>query len=316
MERISYLDSAKGISMLLIVSMHLGIKEPWPCAYDIMVAIFFIISGCFFSPNSYKNNIIKKVKTLLVPFFIFYIFSYILFYVIKSYAPHVPVANAKSILDCFSQHEMFNGPLWFLPSLFFVNVISTSICYFFKVTTIRIILFVGIGLIGYELGMNNIYLPLGIDIALTALPFFYIGYECLRNNLFSHFEFPFSFLLIGILFILGLHEDVSIYMSINSFKGSYMSVILSVSMMSIALIILCKAIARYCYYGDVVFSYIGKHSLWILCSHHLVYRPFKMFIHCPYQEILIFCITIGICLVTAPIVEKYCPFILGKYKKY
>jgi len=59
-DRIGYIDTAKGLGMILIVSSHVDIPNPWPGAYDVRVMLFFVLSGFFFSSKLSLIEFLKK----------------------------------------------------------------------------------------------------------------------------------------------------------------------------------------------------------------------------------------------------------------
>lgn len=71
---------------------------------------------------------------------------------------------------------------------------------------------------------------------------------------------------------------------------------------------------------SVLLSFIGRNSMWIMCTHHLIYRPVKIvlesFFDIPSVTILVMVATMIICCATAPLVERYMPFVIGVRKKY
>jgi fucose 4-O-acetylase-like acetyltransferase len=46
--RISYIDLAKGLCILLVIMVHVNVHETIPGMYAVKVPIFFTISGLFF----------------------------------------------------------------------------------------------------------------------------------------------------------------------------------------------------------------------------------------------------------------------------
>lgn len=120
--RIDYLDTLKGVGMLMVVLWHIDVfNVPW--INGLWMPMFFVISGLFFkSSNNPKQYILKKTNGILVPFLTFYILSYIAFYLCNWLAPNIIKTSASGILDIFTQKQYFNGPIWFLLSLFIVSL--------------------------------------------------------------------------------------------------------------------------------------------------------------------------------------------------
>lgn len=321
-ERIEYIDSAKGLCMLLIVASHVGIADPWPGAYTVRVILFFVLSGFFFSTKlAPKEFIQKKVKTLLVPFIFWWVVSYALFYACMAFIPGFSsMTPARGIFDCFTQKEYFNGPLWFLLALFFLQVICYVVERLFGTMLWRVITYGAIGLLGYELAMLDIDLPLDIDVALSATPFFAMGMILKRYDVLSMIDTQPKMVVTSIFFYgVYLLCPVAIFMSVNHFNGSLMDVFGIGMSLCMSYILLIKLMSIHLSRLTGFLSYIGRNSLYIMCAHHLMYRPIKMLLQRyptePFDGIILLVASTGLCLLTAPLVERYAPMIIGKYRK-
>lgn len=125
-KRISYIDMAKGIGILLVVFGHLGFASEslltWIMSFH--MPLFFILSGMLLShTNATRHSMSaflkKKAKTILVPYFTFSIISIIFSGILDSttFGSYLPTALTQTI--------SFYGisVLWFLPALFFGETI-------------------------------------------------------------------------------------------------------------------------------------------------------------------------------------------------
>lgn len=321
--RIAYLDAAKGLCMILVVMIHTGVPEPLPGLYCMKVILFFILSGYFFSCNmSTRDMVKKKVRTILVPFIVFYVASYAVFYGMKLALGDVSqYTTAQGITDCFTQNGYFNGPLWFLLSLFEINFIILIINKLFggggKICQwiVYIILF----LIGYLLSIKKIDLPLDIDTSLTATIFFAIGMECRKWTLFDSVNKWKSLTLGIVLYVVCLFFPVGINMSVNRYDvDSCLHLLVVPTMLSFSLIMLCKAVLDYDSKYNL-FAIVGRHTLFILCAHHLVYRPIKMLCVKLMPQVdgvivnwTVFLSTIILCTIVAPWFERHLWWCLGR----
>lgn len=77
MQRISWIDTLKGVLLFLICLSHFS-NLSYPIKYLIAptasywVPMFFVLSGYLYQDKrSFKNYIHKKTKTLLIPYFFF-----------------------------------------------------------------------------------------------------------------------------------------------------------------------------------------------------------------------------------------------------
>ena len=144
--RFSEIDILKGISIILMVGAHGGALFGGFVSLFHM-AVFFMASGfcyrekCAETAVAVKNNIIRKIRSLWVPFFcwnaVFVLFRNVLIRIniytdnpaIEQYGGHV--TEAYSLLDMlkriaagalFSYKEEIIGAMWFLKILFLLTI--------------------------------------------------------------------------------------------------------------------------------------------------------------------------------------------------
>lgn len=124
--RVEWVDALKFIGIFFIYIAHFAESSGKIClyAYAFHVPMFFLIAG-FFSlkhrDDSFVYYIINKIKTLLVPYFVF---GFLTIFVLTLQANYVPFSIRKVILDLLMgmRNQMFASPLWFFPCLFLVEV--------------------------------------------------------------------------------------------------------------------------------------------------------------------------------------------------
>ncbi len=125
-KRITYIDMAKGIGILLVVFGHSGFPSPalnqWISSFH--MPLFFLLSGMLLSltgahEKPLHTTVKKKARTILIPYFFFSIFSILFSAVLDTatFASYLPNALLQTVV--------FYGisVLWFLPSLFFGEII-------------------------------------------------------------------------------------------------------------------------------------------------------------------------------------------------
>ena len=146
--RISYIDQLKGFAILWIIwwhTCHPAFVEPY---YH--VPLFFFISGIFFKDYPFRILIKKRVHTLLIPFFFFYLIGY-LFRIIVFFWDHKTISGFPweiifDVFKCFPNGDYLgvNVPIWFLLCLFNVNIIYfflAKLPKWFSIVYIIIVLF-------------------------------------------------------------------------------------------------------------------------------------------------------------------------------
>lgn len=274
-KRFDYIDLAKGIGILSIVAMHIGALPTWlPKLSASWVPLFFILSGMFFKPSqSLRALFIKKTNTILIPFLFFYIVSYLIFYILELILPGVVKTDAKGILDLFYQEGYFNGPIWFLLSLFWDFVIMWFIANKIGSRLNQTFIVLLVGCIGVSLGVFRVFIPFKLAQSFTALPFFYFGYLISIYKPISSLNRKYAFLLSIGLFSFSvalslLFGPAHLEPSLNSFTGNVIIACIIIFTFSMAIILLCRTIKWL-----PIINYIGRYSLIPLCLHHLVYRP-------------------------------------------
>lgn len=137
--RVSYLDMAKGIGVILVVAGHvigymqmndykayLGPIYHWIASFH--MPSFFIISGILLWITGEENRdmkqiILRKIKSLLLPYGVFSII-YILFYARMSIVQPEVVPHSE-IIKYVIHTIMFRGiaVMWFLTALFFGEIL-------------------------------------------------------------------------------------------------------------------------------------------------------------------------------------------------
>lgn len=271
-KRIEEIDILKAFGIILMIMGHIGFGmyfDYWIHAFH--MPMFYIISGFLYSHKSIsiRKFIYKKVKSLLVPYFIFGIIHYFIYLLIS-------ISNNNST-DLFVPvlHLFFintyglpiAGALWFLTSLFFVDLIYYLIDRQNKINKnllVVVITFIGVFL------PKIVRLPYALDTAFVGTGLFHIGY-ILKNC--KHFNIKENF--INALFLIGM-GSILIFLNgyINVREGLYSNVIIFVIVsvvMTVGLYILAKILIPFI--PDILKNeliFIWKNSIVYLCLNQLV----------------------------------------------
>lgn len=174
-ERIDYIDLLKGFAILWIIWIHT--THPDFVGGPYRIPIFFFASGIFFKKRKFKEFLTKRLNTLIIPFFFFYLISYP-FRIIVHFWDFRTLSNFNwlSILDLFKSVPQWdylsvNVPLWFLLCIFVIQVI-----YYFLMNLPRYILIILIVLsILLKDEILSISTPFMINNALYWGAFFALG---------------------------------------------------------------------------------------------------------------------------------------------
>lgn len=311
-KRIEFIDLAKGVCILLVVTGHCGLPLTLPGCMNLRMPLYFILSGIFFKTyGGFSDFARRKTNKILVPFLFFYLIAYIAFYVANIIAPDLVKTDASGILDVFTQRQYFNGPIWFLICLFWSNLYFYLIQQFIKSDIWKAVVVILICGVGVLLGKFTIFLPCMMDVAMTALPFFYIGYLLKRTNLLvpncrDQYNMLFAIILLGVAFCTEQLCNVR-YISFhyNRYHGVFFFDIINAICSVFAILLICKKIKHL-----TIISYCGRYSIILLCTHHMYYRPlllaFNRFVP-TYSIMLTTAITVFLCIVSVPLCKKFIP---------
>lgn len=187
MERLRYLDVAKGIGLLLVIISHSCGLSPYLINY--YIPLFFVVSGYIYKEGrGYGENIRRKAKRLLVPYF-GYSAVLLVFYALMGRTMEETKASAFGILYsryCLYDTSKFaknvylftvaNGAMWYLTAFFTASLVYHLVidrCLASK----KFLAGCTCVLIGITMVLNQlpILLPWSIDIACVSALFMIVG---------------------------------------------------------------------------------------------------------------------------------------------
>ncbi len=334
-KRIEWIDIAKGIGIILVVIGHISQNKIISnFIYSFHMPLFFILSGFLYKPK--EKYVRKKAKTILIPYIVFAIISYIYWFFIERNMREQDVNPINAFLNIFicqagDENYVFNVVLWFLPCLFIVEIVFNLL--YNKVNKNKymmpIIIFL-MTIIGYLYSkLSLIRLPFTIDISLTAIGFYYIGFcfnkykdKVLISKLISNKKIKIAILIISFIIVAVISQFVG-GIDMNKIKyNSYISTYIIAIIGSILIILLSQIINK-----NKVLQWLGKNSLIIMCIHEPIKRGIigigEIFLKISSDIIRnsilgIIVSTIIIFIIMIPcifIINKYFPFFIGKNKK-
>ena len=169
--RDTYVDVAKGIGIMLIVTIHTEVfgVMGYPLSF-LAVPVFFFMSGFYDrSERPFSQWFTKSLRTLILPAIIWVL-------VVTAYIKLLGYAKDRSWGDNpFNLYNMvgYNGPAWFLFALLYAKMLTWGLI---RIKLPKFVLWGGSLLIGY-VGMN-INMPLLFDEGCAALPIYVTGKYC------------------------------------------------------------------------------------------------------------------------------------------
>ena len=182
-ERITWVDSAKGIGILLVFMGHL-VEVSWPgmWAYSFHLPLFFFLSGYLFSvKTSFRDFLKKKAKSILLPYvtmgLVICFFDALWNTLLTTSSYHPPfLPRFLTELGWWVIQNRF-ATLWYLAVLFWINILMYVIVKYIRFNWLSILCVLVLlwnGVRYYETGGGP--LPWNWDTVHMALPFFYVGY--------------------------------------------------------------------------------------------------------------------------------------------
>lgn len=319
-KRIDFIDLTKGVCIILVVISHIGGAftqlDNASMLSCFRMPLYFFISGIFFkSYEGLSGFIIRKINKLVIPFLFFYLSSFLLMYTVWRVIPgafQLPVLW-KELLVIFHGHDLirFNPPIWFLVALFNCNVLFYLIHFLRdKHLHLMFLLTLLIGCTGFFLGKLHITLPLYIDVAMTALPFYVAGFWVRRYNFFlfpSHRFDKIIPLFVLIALIVMYFTATTPGMRTNNYPGNIFQVYIAAFAGIFMIMLLCKKIKK-----QKVISYLGRYSIITLSIHgpilHFIRPLVSHYIHNSWlQASILLILTLTICILSTPVLLKFIP---------
>lgn len=274
-QRVGYFDIAKGIGIILVVIAHIEYMPLELRQYIVTfhMPAFFVISGMLMNLTNEKTREIKpilvhKFNRILLPYFIFS-----LIYPITYYLRYLIVGAGYSTEHFFQ--DLLVGVslagvsvLWFLPALFFSELIILVLIRHMNKTYLLIV---------YVLFLAGLWF---LPLAFPALALFLwrviicnilvlIGYLLFpvvsKVSDKPAFLLPVSVVLFTVLYFTGLKNGiVDLHYIIT---GNILLYYLNATMGSVALILLSVFIEAKIKGISPVLQFFGRHSLFIMLTH-------------------------------------------------
>ncbi|MEG0944734.1 MAG: acyltransferase [Angelakisella sp.] len=184
--RLDYVDVLKCLGIFAVYLGHFAadVGSAYLFVFSYHVPLFFFMSGCmvFLSKNiSLKGFIVKKVRTILIPFFIFGIASIVLTCIISGADAWFAVDSIKSLMKGAVRNQFLAGGLWFLSCLFVMQIIFEIFRKIAKDSKIALLVLCGTiyVVLSFLIQEEMVAFPVmywNIDSALYYLIYYCMGY--------------------------------------------------------------------------------------------------------------------------------------------
>lgn len=338
--RIEWIDITKGIAIFFVALGHVlyeGKVDTY--VYTFHMPLFFMLSGMTFhirNEETYRTFLWRKFKSLLIPYYLFGLISICIYCILGSFVSK----NLSDVTNIGTQnfsffHNLynllygsdinfalkFNTSLWFLACLFTIENLA-FFCFFLNRVVVKahrsIFLVICLFLFLILRYSNEFYfhifnLPMELHRAIRSLPFFLLGMLWQSHLSNSVVNFKHRLLFAGIaLFCI----STGMYYTFNPIFGVFRSLFLAF-ISGTGYIYLCRFIHR-----SSFLSYCGKNTLVILVLHKfpvLFFQTLLPWTIVPLKNnnlfvaVLVSLISILLCLVCGLLINRYCPFVLGRF---
>ena len=279
-QRIAFIDFMKCLCIMLIVMYHIDHDFFDYLAPNLNNALqafrlpmYYFISGIFFKHyNGFADFTRRKVNNILVPFVFFIVLVFALrlpqALLCRALGSDVVTVSWGDLIDPFVQrYWLITTPLWFLLSLFWVNVVFYLLQQVIKPWWGVLMAVVAISLLGYEMGIRGLRLPLMMDTALVAMPYFFLGWGMKRLGALNPSRWDrwgFVALLVVALPVYILSEFMNLHFQV---LPPYWKLYLLPFVAIVALFWACKPLPHIpvlCHYGRFSLIILGTHPLFFL----------------------------------------------------
>lgn len=281
----------KGIGIICVVLGHVA---TWSTRYLYLfhLPLFYFVSGYLFNENKYgKNplkNVVSKLKSTYLPYVIIYLVIVLLHNVLYNAGLLQRATYLYTTKDFLyniglvfigSANELMGATLWFLPSILVGSILLGFIVYFsrgvekitgkiFLKILFQFIIVLPLTILGYMLLKNGIRLPANIEIVMTAMPFFWVGY--LLRNYIGDIE-KYLFPVFGLVFVIVLVPISRIYWLDFAFGCVYPYMYFFAFLGIYACLCLAKILNNIVCINKMI-GYVGQESMIIMIFHFPILR--------------------------------------------
>lgn len=337
-ERLVWVDTAKGIGIILVVLGHFYMGEAgYKFINSFHMPLFFFLSGFLFNEAKYATGtqLIKaRSRTLLLPYLSFSVVTYAYWLVIGRHIYSSGFNPLRAFLNIFLSpggdgYLAHNPPLWFLPCLFLTTLVFYYMAKIFNSNFHLLLVLMASSLVGFGLSLTfKSNWPWSLDVVFTSVVFFGIGYLISRQFLEREYFTGRNNILIGLVVAAGLlglvytiaQPNSTILMASNQY-GNYFLFYVAAWLGIGAILILARVWEK-----SAILSYLGLNSLIIFGLHFplrlIVMKLTSMVCHIEIDAIRASLWwssleTILVLLILVPLIyltNKYLFFFIGKSK--
>ena len=294
--RISWIDATKALAIIAVMLSH-------SCGFPgstgryftaCLIPVFFLTAGYVVKDIQMGEGIIKKGKTLLIPYFVYSLLLLIMTSAVKVMMGSFTIDFLKTaVIGVFYSSYSFlprayieetatlfvvnNAPMWFVTCLF------VSFCIFYILKDCRMNKGIAVGLlivVAYFIQLLPIRLPWSADAAVLGAVFLFVGNQIRCANVkleysFGNIRFVLVILISLIMYVGLCNLNPNIAMSVREYGDcKYFNIPLLVvigCLGTFLYIILAKLLCKIPLIEKLL-CYIGRRTLVILAFHVFVFQ--------------------------------------------
>lgn len=278
-KRIGYIDTLKFLGMFAIYLGHFGAfaGRAYGFVFTYHVPLFFFASGCIESVSKeykFTDYLLKKIKGILVPYFLFSVCSVILKLVSSKFVFREMLSYLKVIMLGCVRNSFFAGAFWFLTCLFVIEIAFYFIKKLKKKWAIFIVCFSLFLISELILPKRPIIEPScfwNIDSAIYYIIYFAVGYISfpLINKLLSDKKYMPAVITAGVASAVYSVLVFFGYDILSVINGCYFFSILAVLIRAMVIIVFNLSVA-YVIKNIPFLCKLGMESLQMCCSEYMV----------------------------------------------
>jgi|GEM_PF-4701966 len=275
MKRIEWVDIIKGISSIFVVISHVEVTQNnfflIKTIYLFCMPLYFFVSGYMYKKReNIKEHIKNKSYQLLAPYFsLLILFLPISIFLFPSYTNlFISDSLLRDLGRYFTGRSTVNsitGSIWFLPCLFFTQIIYNIIRIKFKPNTVHFIVFIML-ILAYA---NYIYfkpfwIPFFIHLTLMSIPIYHMG------HLYRFYNIKDNIIILSVCTLIAILGVAYIPENVNNIVDTFYGVPFFSLFCSIVLTLVVKNISIGIFKYNLIpslFINLGKASIVIMAFH-------------------------------------------------
>ena len=334
-KRIAWIDTYRGILILLVVLNHQSLAHP--VVNEALLAVrmpaFFFISGFLLSDRYqiFMPFAYRRLRQLIVPYFLFFVLNW-LFWVVALAGPQESITRPlmSMLYGCVNTpggtQNINAAPLWFITTLFLAELYFFWLRRWFQNGWRLLAALLGIGILGYLSSRYATFrMPWNAEVALTAALFYGLGYWVKKEGAFGYLPRtkPVGVLLLSLFLVTAIYLSLESrpHFDLNDLGSSALLTYVSGLFGIAAMVLAAHLIGR-----NRFLEYLGRNTYIILAFHlsvlyllHGVFKrlgfDFDVMIHSDLWGGFYLVLSIVLLVPLIEIVNRFTPSILYRQKQ-